>query len=319
MTRRGLKLTRRLILSVAALVLVIVLLTLNIRVAPVSVEPLVALGYGYGGGIVIVPPTPTATPLPTATPAATSSPTPTATPAESPGPSPTVTPAPTPTPTGVTPSPTPAERPLVTEDLVGRVSDLGFALEDIEVRTDDGQLVLRIAEFTHMETQDGVPPSYLDVSEVIDAPAMPPNLVLIGNAYNLHGDQAEFDPPIELSLTYDPAELPDGVDEADLAIAYYDSEAQAWVFLESVVDTTLHTVTCKVRHLTVFAILGTKAQVPTPTSPVPTPTATPAPPFNVWIVIGPILALLALAGVAYYFLVDEYTRRKWMKRLLRRA
>ena len=317
MTRLGLKLTRRLILSVAVLALVIVLLTLNIRVGPISIEPLVAWGYGYGGGIVFVPPSPTATPLPTATPAATSSPAPTATPAESPGPSPTVTPVPTPVPTGVTPSPTPAERPLVTEDLVGRVSDLGFALEDIEVRTDDGQLVLWIAEFTHMETPDGVPPESLEVLEVIDAPARPSNLVLIGRAFNVHSDQAEFDPPIELSLTYDPSELPEGVDEADLAIAYYDSQAQAWVFLESVVDTTLHTVTCKVRHLTVFAILGTKAQVPTPTSPVPT--LTPAPPFNVWIVIGPILALLALVGLAYYFLVDEYTRRKWMKRLLRRA
>ena len=83
--------------------------------------------------------------------------------------------------------------------------------------------------------------------------------------------------------------IPEGVVEADLVIAYYDVATGQWVSLPSAVDTENNTITSQVSHLTKFAILA---------APV-----VEAVPFNMWLVFGPILGVLAVAGLAFYFLM----------------
>jgi hypothetical protein len=90
--------------------------------------------------------------------------------------------------------------------------------------------------------------------------------------------------------------IPAGVVEADLFIAYYDVATGQWVSLPSAVDTENNTITAEVSHLTQFAILA---------APV-----VEAVPFNMWLVFGPILGVLAVAGLALYFLI----RRGLIKR-----
>ncbi len=87
---------------------------------------------------------------------------------------------------------------------------------------------------------------------------------------------------------YVPGLIPEGVAEADLFIAYYDVATGQWVSLPSAVDTENNTITAEVSHLTKFAILTAPAGIA---------------PFNIWLVFGPILSVLAVAGLAFYFLM----------------
>ena len=60
-----------------------------------------------------------------------------------------------------------------------------------------------------------------------------------------------------------PAQLPEGVSEDDLVIAYYDEETETWVDLVNIViDRENHTVIGKVDHFTIIAI-QVKVSVPT--------------------------------------------------------
>jgi len=75
-------------------------------------------------------------------------------------------------------------------------------------------------------------------------------------AYSFTPDGATFGPPIELEMGYDPAQIPSGIDEKDLLIAYYDEGAGVWIEIDGVVDTTNNTITAKLSHFTAFAIVG---------------------------------------------------------------
>lgn len=102
-------------------------------------------------------------------------------------------------------------------------------------------------------------------------------------AYDFGPSGARFEPPITLTMTYDPGTLPPGVAERDLYIAYWDGSQ--WLILESTTDTTTKTVSAKVSHFTLFAVIGRLAPTPTPMptpkptpAPTPKPTPTPVPP-----------------------------------------
>jgi len=58
--------------------------------------------------------------------------------------------------------------------------------------------------------------------------------------------------------------------EEDLVVAYYNVATGQWVILPSTVDTTAHTITATVDHLTLFAAYA-------PVGPGPAPTPPPAP------------------------------------------
>ncbi|MBI2574303.1 hypothetical protein HYV82_00260 [Candidatus Woesearchaeota archaeon] len=83
------------------------------------------------------------------------------------------------------------------------------------------------------------------------------NSVVLGEvAYEGFPDGAEFDPPIEITIRYDDADIPPGITEESLSIAYYDKKKDLWVsLLDSEVDTENNKVTARVSHFTPFAIV----------------------------------------------------------------
>jgi hypothetical protein len=89
-----------------------------------------------------------------------------------------------------------------------------------------------------------------------DPPPPPADANVIGLAYNFEPSGATFDPPVTLEYTYDPANIPEGVAEKDLVVAWYNAETGEWVELDCVVDTENHTITASVPHFTTFAIIG---------------------------------------------------------------
>jgi len=241
--------------------------------------------------------TPAPTPAPTPTPALT--PTPTLTP--TPAPTPTLTPTPTPTPT-VTPTPTPTPIPTPTPlDLSDVVDEDGVVQQDVHYSTPDEMMEIEVGSGTTALTEDGEPLQSIEVDVVVvseEIPPPPPGAYIVGYAYDLGPDGATFHPPITLTLHYDPGLIQEGTAEKDLVIAYYDVATGQWVSLPSTVDTENNTITAQVSHLTKFAILAAPVEI------------VEIAPFNIWLALGPILGVLAVAGLAFYFLIRRIRRRR---------
>lgn len=197
--------------------------------------------------------------------------------------------------------------------------------KDIEVTTPDGQITIDIPEGTTAKTGDNEPIKEITIGELCSGfPPPPAKAYVVGCAYDFGPDGATFDPPIKITISYDPGLVPEGVAEKDMVIAYYDVSKGKWIELPSTVDTINHTITAEASGFSLHAVYvpapeatpiptvaPTPTLKPTPTAistPVPTvaPTPTPTPvgaaPTNIGLILGPTLAaLVVIALLAYLF------------------
>lgn len=155
----------------------------------------------------------------------------------------------------------PRRVPAGTTDVRGEISAAGVFEESVTAFSDDELCTLTIPEGTVGLTEDLEP---LDEITILaeDDPPEPPEDADIVLAYDLGPDGATFEPAITLTFSYDPADIPEGKDV--LVVAYYDEIAEAWVYLEGVVDTVTKTITISISHFTTFAIIARAAPPPAP-------------------------------------------------------
>ncbi len=96
-----------------------------------------------------------------------------------------------------------------------------------------------------------------DVSiEVTTAHDTPVTMKVVSRVYDLLPSGATFDPPISLTLEYDQASVPAGVNANELAVAWFDEDAGAWTPLDSDVDEDAGVVRAKVSHFSEFCVLS---------------------------------------------------------------
>jgi len=132
----------------------------------------------------------------------------------------------------------------------------GEVQQTVAVTSADGRLTITIPQGTIAKDKNGNGLRTFEVTVNESPPPPPGGANIIGLAYNFGPPGATFAPPITLTFSYDPADIPEGVAEEDLVLAYYDEDAGQWVTLECVVDTVNHTITAQVSHFTTFAIIG---------------------------------------------------------------
>jgi len=213
----------------------------------------------------------------------------------------------------------------------------GTVIRSFTAGCEGGPLVVTIEKGTVALDESGRYLHSLTIEEMTDPPAPPPGVSIIAMPYELGPAGATFDPPITFTWTYDADDLPKGVDEEDLVLAYYDAVAGEWIVLDCVVDTEANTITASVSHFTTFAIIGAvppppsaeppvsptpeppapepPVPAPTPPAPAPTPapipTPTPEPVGPNWLLIGGIIAGVVIVGLLIFFLVR---RARWPRR-----
>ena len=130
-----------------------------------------------------------------------------------------------------------------------------FAPDFIEFTSQDGLLNLLIPDGT--TALDGEDEPLTSVEFTADENPPPPHEAsIIGQAYNLEPDGATFEPPVTLTWEYIAGDIPEGVAEEELFIAYHDNDAGEWVALDSDVDPTENIISAPVEHLTTFAALS---------------------------------------------------------------
>jgi len=140
-----------------------------------------------------------------------------------------------------------------------------FTADFNEFTSKDGALSVVIPDGTAALDEEGVPLTEVEFTTAKNPP--PAQAVsIIGQAYELEPDGATFDPPITLTWSYDPADIPKGVDAEEMTIAYYAGETDGWIELVSDVNPGENVITAPIEHLSTFALTTPLASSPAPPS-----------------------------------------------------
>ena len=143
-----------------------------------------------------------------------------------------------------------------TTDVSDIIGSDGVFTGGIAAESEDGKCVLTINAGIKGLTRGGRSLEQIALVEMETPPDPPEDSNVIGLAYDLGPDGATFDPPIDLTFSYDESLIPEGVTEENLVVALWDSETDEWVELVCVIDPENNTITAEVSHFTIFSILA---------------------------------------------------------------
>ena len=139
----------------------------------------------------------------------------------------------------------------------GYVTSACEFVSKVTAKSADGNVKLIIEKGVVGKTKPGRCLSRISILVMEKPPVPPANASIIGLTYDIGPDEATFDPPVTLIFTYDADEIPEGVNEEDLVIAWWDEAAEEWVELVGrTVDPETDTITAPVSHFTAFTILA---------------------------------------------------------------
>ena len=148
------------------------------------------------------------------------------------------------------------------------VNSQGMLKSGVEVSSAGGKISLSLDKGTTVLDQDGEPLHIIHAVIDLNLPLAAGNAYVVSSAYSLGPQGATFDPPLLLTLGYDLEELPEGVREKDLYIAYHDGTEWCKVGYKKI-DTKPYSVTTHLYdfNFTSFVILWPKelASSTTPT------------------------------------------------------
>ncbi|MBI4267091.1 MAG: hypothetical protein HY668_01835 [Chloroflexi bacterium] len=157
----------------------------------------------------------------------------------------------------------------------GLVTDLsGAAQGPAKLATSDGQVTIDVSSGTKMLEANGSPLKTMTHTAVTTPPAAPPPGKVIVTTWKLDPDGAVFNPPITITMKYDPQALPAGAKETELQIAAWDGKQ--WQRLDGTVNTAGKVLTAKAQKSSYFSIVANAPPVAAVTA-APAPAATPAP------------------------------------------
>jgi hypothetical protein len=138
-------------------------------------------------------------------------------------------------------------------DSFGRIQKMH---DEVYFTSSDNMLTVTISRNTKPKDSSGDLLRSFDVSLSEEPPPPPEKGNIIGLPYDFKPKGATFDPPLGLTMMYDPANLPAGVSEEDLVIAYYDQDTGKWMECSCTCDAEHHCITARVAHFTSFAIIA---------------------------------------------------------------
>jgi len=147
------------------------------------------------------------------------------------------------------------------------VDSQGRLKTTVQVTSADGTVSLSADKDTILLDKDGKPLQFIRVTVGPNRPPPPDNTYIIGAVYDLTPQGATFNPPLKLTISYDPDELPQGLREADVYVAPYDEDTGWSMWHYKRVDTDNHRVTTQVNYFARYAVLIPREQ----SRPIPAP------------------------------------------------
>ncbi len=133
----------------------------------------------------------------------------------------------------------------------------GQVQQNYNYTSDNGVLNFSINAGTTARDGNNNPLTSITATVVSNPPPPPPGVNIVGPVFNLSPSGAAFTPGLTLTFTYDDADIPPGVAETSLTIAFYNEATGQWTVLQCTVDPATNTITATgVDHFTNFTITG---------------------------------------------------------------
>jgi hypothetical protein len=136
------------------------------------------------------------------------------------------------------------------------VSDTGEFLMRYTAKSPDGKAAVTIQSGTTGLSQQGTPLSEITVTEKGDPPSAPQDTEFAGLVYDFGPEGASFDRAVTIRLTYDDAQLPEGVNEEHLVVAVRDTQLEEWHQLDTTVDPANNIITAEATHFSLYTIIA---------------------------------------------------------------
>jgi len=133
----------------------------------------------------------------------------------------------------------------------------------------DGTIILSIDKGTQLLGKNGKPLSSIWVKTEQEQLTSPEDAHIIGAIYSLGPQDAVFDRPLKLTLTYDPQEIPEGVQQSDVFIIPYDENTGWGSYSYKQVESDKHRVITQIDRMTRYAVLT--PITPASSEPAPKP------------------------------------------------
>jgi len=134
------------------------------------------------------------------------------------------------------------------------VDNQGRLKTSVQVASADDTISLSIDRDAILLDKDEGPLQFIQVAIDPTVPLPPEDAYIVGKVYDLRPQGAAFEPPLKLTISYDPDELPQGVREGDVYIACYEDSQWDMVRYKQV-DTERHRVATRIDHFAKYAVL----------------------------------------------------------------
>jgi hypothetical protein len=143
-------------------------------------------------------------------------------------------------------------------DLAGMISGDGVFLSSVTAASGDNQVSITVSRGTSVRLDNGQALTQIGIMATTQLPA-PPDLYVVGNVYDIKPEGATFDLMTTIQLSYDPALVPPGASQNELAIATWERRTETWsVVGRSVVDALKHSVSAPLGRFAPCAVVAPK-------------------------------------------------------------
>ena len=135
------------------------------------------------------------------------------------------------------------------------VDNQGGLKTNVAISSADGGISLSLKKGTMALDKEGKPLKVVSVSIDSSPPSPPEDAYIVEAVYYFRPEGANFNPQIQLTLSYGPGELPEGIGERDVYIACYQDTGWKKLLYKNV-DTASHRVTTQIDYFAKYAALA---------------------------------------------------------------
>ena len=132
----------------------------------------------------------------------------------------------------------------------------GTLWDNVTASSVDMRAWLDISRGTVVLNANGYPPSSITATIIDDLESLPSDYVVVGNIYDFSPDGVTIEPSANLTLCYEEADLPEGVDESHLAIATLNETTGVWEPLVCSHDPENNCLVAGISHFSQYAVIA---------------------------------------------------------------
>jgi len=148
-----------------------------------------------------------------------------------------------------------AAGPAIGFDLLDKLDSQGVLTQDVELQSPDGSVLMNLPKGVQALTLDNHRLPQITFAPLSGLAKDLCSFTTLDLNYQLGPEGANFNQPVTLTFHYDPSKLPKNANENKLTIISYDPVKKSCSSLKSQVDRKSKTVSARISHLSIYALV----------------------------------------------------------------